>query len=174
MSCPTPEDAAGSNDPDSHRDDSKAAGAESADASNEESGQPWYRDGIRFECQGTGKCCTARGEYGHVYLEDDEAKAAAALMEMTLTEFEDTFCHFEDGERELRFRNGACVFLDGHQCGVYEARPLQCRTWPFWPENLEKKAWDRDVAPFCAGVGKGRVYSTAEIETIAGSLEEDR
>ncbi len=101
-----------------------------------------------------------------------EAKAAAALMEMSLPEFEDAFCHFEDGERELRFRNGACVFLDGHKCGVYEARPLQCRTWPFWPENLEKKAWDRDVAPFCAGVGKGRVYSIAEIETIAGSLEE--
>jgi len=28
----------------------------------------WYADGIRFECQGSGKCCSSRGEYGFVYL----------------------------------------------------------------------------------------------------------
>ena len=28
-------------------------------------------------------------------------------------------------------------------CTVYPVRPLQCRTWPFWPENLSsKQSWD--------------------------------
>jgi len=27
--------------------------------------------------------------------------------------------------------DGACVFLEGDQCSVYEARPAQCRVFPF-------------------------------------------
>lgn len=162
MIRPQPDDAAARQDANDQNADPMPSGGPRG---------PWYRDGIRFECQGTGRCCTARGDYGHVYLSADEAGAAAALLEMSLTDFEDAFCRFDDGERELRFQRGACVFLDGHQCSIYEARPVQCRTWPFWPENLKKKAWDRDVAPFCAGVGKGRLYSIAEIETIARAAD---
>ena len=31
-----------------------------------------------------------------------------------------------------------CIFLgtDGKQCSIYEARPLQCRTYPWWPRLL--------------------------------------
>ena len=28
----------------------------------------WWKDGIRFECQGSGKCCLSRGTHGYVYL----------------------------------------------------------------------------------------------------------
>jgi len=52
-----------------------------------------------------------------------------------------------------------CRFLDPvtkKRCLVYEARPAQCRTWPFWPENMNARAWDREVVAFCPGVGKGR------------------
>ncbi len=31
-------------------------------------GKHFYKDGIRFECQGEGKCCVTRGSYGYVYL----------------------------------------------------------------------------------------------------------
>ena len=33
----------------------------------------------------------------------------------------------------------ACIFLDKHtnQCQIYEARPTQCRTYPFWPSIVE-------------------------------------
>lgn len=34
--------------------------------------------------------------------------------------------------------NGDCVFLrDGKQCTVYGARPLQCSTYPWWPELMD-------------------------------------
>ena len=100
-----------------------------------------------------------------------QAAAAAALLGTTLAAFDAEYCARDEGERVTKFREGACIFLDGNRCRIYEARPRQCRTWPFWPENLVKRAWDRDVAPFCAGVGKGRLHDRAEIEAIAAAAD---
>jgi Fe-S-cluster containining protein len=65
--------------------------------------------------------------------------------------------------------NNDCVFWeDGAGCAVYQARPLQCRQWPFWPEVLATRAsWDAE-AEGCPGMNQGRRYSQAEIERIAG------
>ncbi len=46
----------------------------------------------------------------------------------------------------------------------YEARPKQCRTWPFWPEMMDAKTWSKEITSFCPGVGKGKLVSGAEIE----------
>ena len=39
--------------------------------------------------------------------------------------------------------DGACVFFrKGVGCTLYEHRPRQCRTWPFWDSNLKSpRAW---------------------------------
>jgi Fe-S-cluster containining protein len=50
-----------------------------------------------------------------------------------------------------------------NRCSVYEGRPDQCRTWPFWPEVMDAKTWKKEVAAFCPGVGKGRLHSAEEI-----------
>jgi Fe-S-cluster containining protein len=60
--------------------------------------------------------------------------------------------------------NPDCMFLVDKRCSIYEARPVQCRTWPFWPEVMPAKAWKKEVMSFCPGVGKGRVWSREEIE----------
>lgn len=40
-------------------------------------------------------------------------------------------------------------------CLAHDSRPVQCRTWPFWPDNLKsKKAWNR-AAKSCEGIGRG-------------------
>jgi len=57
----------------------------------------------------------------------------------------------------------ACRFLKGKKCGIYDARPTQCRTWPFWPEVMNARAWSKDVASYCPGVGKGRLWTSDEI-----------
>ena len=40
-----------------------------------------------------------------------------------------------------------CVFLDPFgQCSIYEVRPVQCHTYPFWPSLLESKEdWDSEA-----------------------------
>lgn len=134
--------------------------------------EPWYQDGVRFDCSKSGKCCTAHGQYDRVYLADDEAEAVAALLGLTLEQLERDHCRFEDGWRLVRFRDGGCGFLDGKRCSVYEARPVQCRTWPFWRENLHRATWKKDVAAFCPGVGQGRLYTREEIDAIAAESDD--
>jgi Fe-S-cluster containining protein len=52
----------------------------------------------------------------------------------------------------LDTNDGACLFLRGNRCGVYEARPKQCRSYPFWPANLASpQAWT-EAADECEGI----------------------
>lgn len=130
---------------------------------------PWYRAGLRFECTGCSECCKSRGAYSHVYASDREFAAMASSLDLPLAEFEAKFTKVDrDGRREMRFRQGACIFLaqDG-KCRVYQARPTQCRTFPFWRENLEKSVWEGEIAAGCEGVGRGKRFTRAEIDEIA-------
>jgi Fe-S-cluster containining protein len=65
-----------------------------------------------------------------------------------------------------------CVFLDRGSgkatCSLYEARPSQCRTWPFWSENLTSEAaWQqaKNETP-CPGMDTGKLISANEIRII--------
>jgi len=63
-----------------------------------------------------------------------------------------------------------CIFLQDRggtkQCVIYSVRPSQCRTWPFWPENLlGPDTWNR-AATRCPGINRGRLYTYDEIERI--------
>jgi Fe-S-cluster containining protein len=45
-----------------------------------------------------------------------------------------------------------CVFFKDKQCSIYEVRPTQCRTYPFWKQNLASpQDWEK-VAFECEGV----------------------
>jgi len=133
---------------------------------NAEKKNKFYRDGIRFECQGSGKCCTARGEYGYVYLSYADRKRLAFHLGMPPREFTRKYTEKTDGYFHLKDPDQDCPFFQKRRCMVYDARPHQCRTWPFWPENMERDVWGTEVASFCPGVGKGRLYSYEEIGKI--------
>jgi len=122
--------------------------------------------GFRFECQQSGKCCTSHGEFGFVYLTKDDRVQMAKHLGLSRAEFEKKYCEKTDGIWHLieRKNNPDCLFLKGKSCGVYEARPTQCRTWPFWPDNMNAKTWTKEIATFCPGVGKGRVWTKEEVQ----------
>lgn len=128
----------------------------------------WYSEGIRFECQGSGKCCSSRGEYGFVYLTKDDVLAASKALRMKPAKFIEEHCQYDEGQLCLKDDPASpdCIFLDGNRCDIYEGRPMQCRTWPFWPEVMNAKSWSKNVQEFCPGVDKGRLYSQEEIESI--------
>jgi Fe-S-cluster containining protein len=57
--------------------------------------------------------------------------------------------------------NDRCIFLgaDGKQCSIYEARPIQCRTYPFWPRLLsDPKEWSKEaVQPDTVAIEEGGI-----------------
>lgn len=150
---------------------------------------PWYADGLQFTCTQCGNCCT--GGPGFVWLTTDEIVKLAAYLKMTPEETVEQYCRKIDGKFSLtEVRNAAgnydCVFLkdvpaarsgkggdnaEGVQltkrgCSVYPVRPLQCRTWPFWPENLSNKRTWTAASRKCHGMNVGRSFSINEIHAV--------
>lgn len=124
----------------------------------------WYRDGLQFRCTQCGHCCTTEG---YVWVDRREVERLARHLDLTLEEFGRRFLRTVDGRWALTDRSdGACVFWD-EGCTVYPARPDQCRTFPFWKENLATEdAWD-SIGETCEGIGDGRRYPEAEIDRLA-------
>ena len=79
----------------------------------------------------------------------------ADTLGISLKEFLQQYTRLVDGELSLKEhpRTYDCIFLqDGNKCKVYQARPKQCRTFPFWPENMKsKEAWEQ-TAKRCEGI----------------------
>ena len=87
------------------------------------------------------------GAPGYVWVNKEEIEALAAALKLDVAEFEKRYVRRVGIRRSLiEFPNGDCVFFHGESrtCQVYEARPRQCRTWPFWNSNLARpEAWQQ-------------------------------
>jgi Fe-S-cluster containining protein len=124
---------------------------------------PWYQDGLRFRCTRCGACCT--GAPGYVWVNDNEVAAIAAFRGEKVEEVEALYTRQVGQQRSLREKtNGDCVFFDRSAgCTVYNVRPRQCRTWPFWESNVRTpEDWQR-TCNVCPGSGKGELISAEEI-----------
>ncbi len=133
--------------------------------------QPWYADGLRFQCTGCGDCCT--GAPGYVWVTQAEIDALARRLDMDVASFERKYVREVGVRRTLKERkNYDCVFLDGEsrKCTVYEDRPRQCRTWPFWNSNLKSPESWQQTCEVCPGSGRGRLYSIEVIEEQRGVI----
>ena len=104
--------------------------------------------GIKFECQGSGNCCVSRGSYGFVYLSKEDVKNLSINFNLSSDKFIKKYCS---------------IFLEDKRCSVYTSRPVQCRTWPFWPENMNSKTWNNEISKNCPGIGKGKIIKKREI-----------
>ena len=128
---------------------------------------PWYREGLRFECTRCGRCC--RGA-GNVWISDDEIEALAKRLELSDEGFRGEYTR-RAGRRGIvlgQKRNQDCVFWDDRRgCTVYEDRPRQCRSYPFWSANVvSQEAWAEESAS-CPGIGDGPLRPAEEIARIA-------
>ena len=94
-------------------------------------------------------------------------KRIAAWLKLSLHAFRRRYMLKDlDGAPSLRIRrNGDCIFWD-RGCTIYPVRPRQCRTFPFWPENLESpQAWAAATRT-CHGAGKGKLYRLEDIRSV--------
>jgi Fe-S-cluster containining protein len=136
--------------------------------SKEQTTEPWYKDGLRFKCTACGDCCT--GAPGYVWVNQAEINALAERLGMDVAAFEKKYVRQIGIRRSLvEYKNGDCVFFDNQtrKCKVYEQRPRQCRTWPFWNSNLrDPEAW-AETCEVCPGSGKGKLYQLEHIQEQA-------
>jgi hypothetical protein len=124
----------------------------------------WFAAGLRFECVGCGACCG--GEEGNVWVTDADIERMAPATGMPAEEFRREYVKDVGTRKSLRERpNGECVMYE-NGCRVYEARPEQCASWPFWLGNLESEEKWRAIAARCPGMGRGRLYSREEIAQL--------
>lgn len=83
---------------------------------------------VKFNCTKCGKCCTGPAHAG-VRLSPTDAERIITLIRAPAYRL--AIQHGKD-RPQLKMVNGHCVFLKDKQCAIYEARPDQCRTFPFW------------------------------------------
>jgi len=83
-----------------------------------------------------GKCCV--GESGYIWTNPLEIEKIANFLKMSQKEFKDNFLikvGYKFSIKEKPFEDGyACIFFDtqNKNCSIYDVRPHQCRTFPFW------------------------------------------
>jgi uncharacterized protein len=126
--------------------------------------EPWFKDGLRFQCTQCGNCCT--GGAGYVWVNKEEIEKLAALVGLSVPEFEAKYVRSVGVRKSLiEYENGDCVFFDNQarKCTVYEARPRQCRTWPFWDSNVRSEEGWQQTCEVCPGSGKGQIYPVESI-----------
>ena len=129
----------------------------------------WYQAGLRFECTRCGNCCS--GDPGYVWATKEEIDGISTFLGPLQADgidkkhFRRVGLHYSLNEKP----NGDCIFLsreDGKTgCAIYPVRPLQCRTWPFWPQNLRSPdAWNNSHKK-CPGINTGKHYDFVQIES---------
>jgi uncharacterized protein len=131
---------------------------------------PWYRDGLAFTCTKCGACCT--GAPGYVWVNLEEIGKLAEFRGLSVEEFGVQFVRQVGDRLSLIERPGGdCIFWDRKVgCTVYPARPIQCQTWPFWPENVASPQDWKHVTRICPGSGEGQVFSVEEIQATAARV----
>lgn len=132
---------------------------------------PWYIAGLHFKCQTCGSCCSGPGE-GYIWLTKDEIQFIVDFLKIPIGQIRKKFL------KRLGWRTSIiehpvtkdCIFLqeiDGRKgCIIYSVRPNQCRTWPFWPDNLASANKFNTAAQTCPGINRGKLYTFEEIQKI--------
>ncbi|MCW8837778.1 MAG: YkgJ family cysteine cluster protein [Thiovulaceae bacterium] len=117
------------------------------------------KDGFNFsfnqdacnECEA--RCC--RGESGYIYVTKTEATAICEYLDIEMKELVEKYLFKKGYKHSIKERingdNHECIFYDEkiNGCSIYEARPTQCRTFPFWDYF---KTRTRELKDECPGI----------------------
>lgn len=118
-----------------------------------------YKEGFEFgfddlACKACGgKCCT--GESGNIFADKDELERLRVFLGLERKEFSQRYLRkvgLRFSFKERKFEDGyACVFFNTQErnCSIYEFRPKQCRSFPFWEYFKKHK---EELKKECIGV----------------------
>ena len=138
----------------------------------------WYEAGLAFECAECGVCCAGPVE-GYVWVTDKEIAAIAEHLAITDEQMRRKYVRRVHGRSSLVEKNLGkdCIFLrprgpDARGCAIYPVRPLQCRTWPFWPSNIESPDTWALAQIKCRGINRGKLHTCDEIDAKRNATSE--
>ena len=84
-----------------------------------------------------GNCCI--GESGYIWITFQEIQALSEYLNLSVEETIQKYIkkvgyRFSLIEKRIEADNFACIFFDleTKRCLIYDVRPTQCRTFPFW------------------------------------------
>ena len=130
---------------------------------------------FQFKCTACGHCCKGPGD---VYFTEEDLQAIkkhlklgafgfARLKRKLIQERIPGYYVHRSGE--------ACILLQNNRCSVYEVRPLQCKTYPFWPSNFQSRANFRSLVKECPGTmaGKGRPMDASAVTKKVKATERE-
>jgi len=91
-----------------------------------------------------GNCCI--GESGYIWITVDEIEKLSKYLNISVNELFKKYLvkygyKFSIKEKQISQNNFACIFfdMDLKRCTIYDVRPNQCRTFPFWDYFKDKK-----------------------------------
>lgn len=131
--------------------------------------KPFFeQQSLKFGCTGCARCCIAGNDY-FVFLSSDDVERIRGYLDLSVGWFRRRYLvKTVDGDPVLAYRDdGRCVFLQNdNRCRIYPVRPLQCKTYPFWPEvTSSKTAWQREAGR-CEGINHGPGVPVATIRRM--------
>jgi uncharacterized protein len=129
----------------------------------------FWQQGLQFHCTQCSKCC--RHDSGFVFLSAQDLDRLLEWSQLPAVEFVERYCtwvpfgpdaHLSLSEQD----NKDCVFWSDGGCSVYPARPLQCRTYPFWETIVDEEEHWREERTECPGIGLGAPRSAEEVASF--------
>jgi hypothetical protein len=78
----------------------------------------------QIDCSACANCCYCLKPT----VSREDINVLARLENISPEEFQDAYC--EMGFGDICLKGTPCRYIDGKQCGIYENRPAQCKTYP--------------------------------------------
>jgi Fe-S-cluster containining protein len=108
-----------------------------------------------------------------VYLCEADVTRIAEYLHLPQEDFEKRFVYRTKHQIRLRTpRNSTCHFLKPDGCSIHTVKPVQCRTFPFWPEILHDALTLTRTSHYCPGIGQGELVQIEEANTAAREMRE--
>jgi len=128
----------------------------------------FYTTGLNFSCKRCSSCC--RYDQGFVFLSEKDLEKLTAGLDMDKAQFVKAYCRWVagmQGTETLSLKeksNKDCIFWETSGCSVYNVRPFQCSSFPFWPSILSSYESWKIAASACPGMNTGKLHTQEAID----------
>ncbi len=136
----------------------------------------FYKNGLNFSCKKCSACCGVSP--GFVYLSKKDLLSLTSFFKLSIKDFVEKYCRWADyygGTTVLALKEQKdyyCILWE-NGCSAYEARPIQCSTYPFWTWMLSSKETWAECALTCPGMNSGALHLPDEINAQSKMYSEN-